>query len=103
VTRKLPIYQVDAFTDRVFAGNPAAIVVLDSWLPDATLQAIAAENNLPATAFLHHEERIARCAGSRRRSSCRSAATARSPPRMSFSICANQAPLASSSIPRRAS
>jgi PhzF family phenazine biosynthesis protein len=55
VTRKLPIYQVDAFTDRVFAGNPAAIVVLDSWLPDATLQAIAAENNLPATAFLHHE------------------------------------------------
>ena len=40
VTR-LPIYQVDAFASRVFAGNPAAIVPLASWLPDATLQAIA--------------------------------------------------------------
>ncbi len=48
---RLPIYQVDAFTDAVFAGNPAAVVPLDSWLPDATLQAIAAENNLAETAF----------------------------------------------------
>ncbi|HEY1722126.1 MAG TPA: PhzF family phenazine biosynthesis protein [Magnetospirillaceae bacterium] len=48
---KLPIYQVDAFTDKIFAGNPAAIVPLDSWLPDATMQAIAAENNLAETAF----------------------------------------------------
>jgi len=48
---KLPIYQIDAFTDRVFGGNPAAVVPLDSWLPDATLQAIAAENNLAETAF----------------------------------------------------
>jgi len=49
---RLPIYQVDAFTDRIFAGNPAAVVPLKEWLPDATLQAIAAENNLAETAFL---------------------------------------------------
>lgn len=48
---RLPIYQVDAFTDRVFAGNPAAVVPLESWLPDARLQAIAAENNLAETAY----------------------------------------------------
>jgi PhzF family phenazine biosynthesis protein len=48
---RLPIYQVDAFADRVFAGNPAAVVPLDSWLPDAQLQAIAAENNLAETAY----------------------------------------------------
>ena len=49
---RLPIYQVDAFASRVFAGNPAAIVPLESWLPDATMQSIAAENNLAETAFL---------------------------------------------------
>jgi PhzF family phenazine biosynthesis protein len=48
---QLPLYQVDAFTDAVFKGNPAAIVPLDAWLPDATMQAIAAENNLAETAF----------------------------------------------------
>jgi len=48
---RLPIYQVDAFTDRIFAGNPAAVVPLKEWLPDATLQAIATENNLAETAF----------------------------------------------------
>lgn len=48
---KLPIYQVDAFTDTVFHGNPAAVCPLDAWLPDETLQAIAAENNLAETAF----------------------------------------------------
>ena len=47
----LPLYQVDAFTDRVFAGNPAAVCPLEGWLPDETLQAIAAENNLSETAF----------------------------------------------------
>jgi predicted PhzF superfamily epimerase YddE/YHI9 len=52
---RLPIYQVDAFTDRVFAGNPAAVVPLETWLPDATLQAIAAENNLSETAYLVRE------------------------------------------------
>ena len=48
----LRIFQVDAFTDTVFGGNPAAVCPLDSWLPDATLQAIAGENNLSETAFL---------------------------------------------------
>ena len=47
----LPIYQVDAFTDRLFAGNPAAVVLLEAWLPDDLMQAIAAENNLAETAF----------------------------------------------------
>jgi len=45
------LYQVDAFTDRPFAGNPAAVCPLDAWLPDATMQAIAAENNVAETAF----------------------------------------------------
>jgi len=49
---KLPIFQVDAFTDRVFAGNPAAVVLLQEWLPDELLQAIAMENNLSETAFV---------------------------------------------------
>lgn len=52
---RLPIYQVDAFTSRVFAGNPAAVMPLADWLPDATLQAIAAENNLSETAFVVRE------------------------------------------------
>jgi len=52
---KLPIYQVDAFTDKLFAGNPAAICPLESWLPDATMQSIAAENNLAETAFFLRE------------------------------------------------
>jgi PhzF family phenazine biosynthesis protein len=48
---RIPLYQVDAFTSRLFRGNPAAICPLDQWLPDETLQAIAAENNLAETAF----------------------------------------------------
>lgn len=48
---EVPIYQVDAFTDHVFGGNPAAICPLNEWLPDETLQSIAAENNLAETAF----------------------------------------------------
>jgi PhzF family phenazine biosynthesis protein len=47
----LRIVQVDAFADRPFAGNPAAVMPLDEWLPDNVLQAIAAENNLSETAF----------------------------------------------------
>jgi predicted PhzF superfamily epimerase YddE/YHI9 len=47
----LPMYQVDAFTDSLFGGNPAAVCPLPAWLPDATMQAIAAENNLAETAF----------------------------------------------------
>ena len=49
---KLPLYQVDAFTTRLFGGNPAAVVVMDDWLRDDLLQAIAAENNLAETAFV---------------------------------------------------
>lgn len=48
---RIPIYQIDAFTRRVFGGNPAAVCPLDKWLPDNVLQAIAAENNLSETAF----------------------------------------------------
>jgi PhzF family phenazine biosynthesis protein len=48
----LPIYQVDAFSSRLFGGNPAAVVVLDAFPDDALLHAIAAENNLAETAFL---------------------------------------------------
>lgn len=48
---RIPIYQVDAFTSRLFGGNPAAVCPLPRWLPDARLQAIAAENNLSETAF----------------------------------------------------
>ncbi len=47
----LPIYQVDAFTSKIFGGNPAAVVPLEKWLDDETLQNIAAENNLSETAF----------------------------------------------------
>ena len=49
---KLPLYQVDAFTGRLFGGNPAAVVLLEDWLPDETLAAISAENNLAETAFV---------------------------------------------------
>jgi PhzF family phenazine biosynthesis protein len=48
---RLPIYQIDAFAGEVFRGNPAAVVPLEKWLPDATLQAIANENNLAETAY----------------------------------------------------
>ena len=43
---------VDAFTDSVFSGNPAAVIITDSWLSDELMQSIAAENNLSETAFL---------------------------------------------------
>jgi len=49
---RTPVFQVDAFTTRVFRGNPAAVVLLDGFLDDATLQAVAAEHNLSETAFL---------------------------------------------------
>jgi len=47
----LPIFQVDAFSNAVFRGNPAAVCPLPEWLPDETLQSIAAENNLAETAY----------------------------------------------------
>jgi PhzF family phenazine biosynthesis protein len=52
---EIPIYQIDAFARGVFSGNPAAVCPLKSWLPDATLQAIAMENNLSETAFFVKE------------------------------------------------
>ncbi len=48
---KLPLYWVDAFTEKTFHGNPAAVVPLDRWLPDETMQHIASENGLAETAF----------------------------------------------------
>lgn len=48
---KIPIYQIDAFAERAFSGNPAAVCPLDDWLETETMQAIAEENNLSETAF----------------------------------------------------
>ena len=48
---EIPIYQIDAFAERLFAGNPAAVCPLQEWLPDELLQAIARENNLSETAY----------------------------------------------------
>jgi len=48
----MKIYQIDAFADRLFTGNPAAVCPLDKWLPDEQMQNIAAENNLAETVFL---------------------------------------------------
>jgi predicted PhzF superfamily epimerase YddE/YHI9 len=52
---RLTLFQIDAFASAVFRGNPAAVCPLEAWLPDATMQAIAAENNLSETAFLVRE------------------------------------------------
>ncbi|MBU2447242.1 MAG: PhzF family phenazine biosynthesis protein, partial [Bacteroidetes bacterium] len=43
---KIPVYQVDAFTNKIFGGNPAAVCILEKWIDDTILQDIAAENNL---------------------------------------------------------
>jgi PhzF family phenazine biosynthesis protein len=53
---ELKIYQIDAFADAVFAGNPAAVCPLTSWLPDTMLQKIAMENNLAETAYYVKEK-----------------------------------------------
>jgi PhzF family phenazine biosynthesis protein len=50
----IPYYQVDAFTSRLFSGNPAGVCLFTDWLPDPVLQSIAAENNLAETAFVAH-------------------------------------------------
>lgn len=49
---ELPVYHIDTFTDKIFSGNPASVCLLSDWLPDEVLQAIAAENHLPATSFI---------------------------------------------------
>ena len=53
---KIPIYQIDAFAEHVFEGNPAAVCPLQEWLDDAVLQAVAQENNLSETAFYVPED-----------------------------------------------
>ncbi len=59
---RLPLYVVDSFADRRFTSNPAAVVPLDAWLPDAVLQGIAAEHTLGKTALV-----VAEAAGPRAR------------------------------------
>src|SRR5688572_7495567 len=49
---QISIYHVDAFTNKIFTGNPAAVCILPKWLSDVDLHSIAKENNLPVTAFL---------------------------------------------------
>ena len=49
---KLAIYQIDAFAEQAFTGNPAAIVPLEDWIEDQKMQSIAEENNLSETAFI---------------------------------------------------
>ena len=60
---KFPIYQVDAFTDKLFGGNPAAVIPLITWIDERLMQKIAMENNLADTAFLYLKLRILRFAG----------------------------------------
>jgi PhzF family phenazine biosynthesis protein len=50
--QKIKIFQVDAFTDKLFSGNPAAVCILDKWLSDDLMQSIANENNLAETSFV---------------------------------------------------
>jgi PhzF family phenazine biosynthesis protein len=54
---QIPFYQIDAFTSKVFGGNPAGVCFLESWPEDVILQSIAAENNLSETAFLVKADR----------------------------------------------
>lgn len=51
----IPFYQIDAFTEHIFRGNPAAVCLLESWLPERVMQSIATENNLSETAFVFPE------------------------------------------------
>jgi hypothetical protein len=88
---RTPIYQIDAFTTRRFTGNPAAVMLLEAFPPDATLQAIAAENNLAETIG---------CAGLRQQRRFPFAATPRWPAlRWSWSVLNQGAPLSSFTPP----
>lgn len=51
-------YVVDAFTDKVFSGNPAAVCVMEQWIPDELIMNITRENNLSETAFAVKEKDI---------------------------------------------
>jgi PhzF family phenazine biosynthesis protein len=55
-SKSIPYFEVFAFTRRMFAGNPAGVCLLEEWLPNEQLQAIAAQNDLPETAFLIERE-----------------------------------------------
>lgn len=55
---RIPMYQVDAFTEEIFKGNPAAICLLEKWIDDKLMQSIAMENNLSETAFCIVKEEI---------------------------------------------
>ena len=55
---EIPLYQADAFTSKVFGGNPAAVCILESWLDDKTLQNIALENGLSETSFLVKKDNL---------------------------------------------
>ncbi len=50
--QRIKIFQIDAFTDTLFSGNPAAVCILDKWLSEDLMQSIANENNLAETAFV---------------------------------------------------
>lgn len=54
---KIKVYQIDAFSDKVFRGNPAAVCILNEWLDESTMQLIAAENNLAETAFVVSQDK----------------------------------------------
>lgn len=56
--KTIPIYQIDAFTDECFSGNPAAVCILEEWLPKKAMQYIAAENNLSETAFVLYSKGV---------------------------------------------
>lgn len=53
---QITMHHVDAFTDKIFCGNPAVVCILPKWLPDNELHSIAKENNLPVTAFLVRDD-----------------------------------------------
>ena len=55
---KIPLYQIDAFTNKLFGGNPAAVCPLDDWITDELMQNIAIENNLAETAFFVKKDEI---------------------------------------------
>ena len=57
VGKKQTLYQIDAFTDKIFSGNPAAVVPLDNWISEKYMQSIAMENNLSETAFIVKENK----------------------------------------------
>ena len=60
---KLKVYHINAFTQRLTGGNPACVIMLDKWLPDSTMLAIAKENAVAETAFLLSLRSIYICAG----------------------------------------